>query len=283
MTGIDVGAGDTGGAIDGGTAAQIASPADTSSATAGAPPAPGEGAAALPGAGSPDLLAEPPANQAVFDRGYVESVRREAERYREEARTHAEQLATYNDAFSPYEPADRDVWLDLARRWVTDPADAARVMQQIASQVLDEQTGQTAPAASPTSGEVAEDGPLTPERVQQMMQSELAARDEAARQQQAVEGVFAELRAAGFDPQTRDGFAVLWTANNETNGDVAKAIELVKADRQKIIDDYVAGRANGTHPTPAPNGLSASQSTPITNLDDAHKATQDFLRSRNMA
>jgi hypothetical protein len=73
---------------------------------------------------------------------------------------------------------------------------------------------------------------------------------------------------------------VLWTANNETDGDLNKAAEKIKADRQKIIDDYVSGRS-GSRAALTPNaGVVAQTDQPIKNLDDARKATEAFLRNQ---
>src|SRR5206468_764501 len=68
-----------------------------------------------------DVFAEPDAGQAVFDRGYVERLRREGARYRTEHQAAAEALGTYNRVFEGYDPADRQVWLDLASTWAADP------------------------------------------------------------------------------------------------------------------------------------------------------------------
>lgn len=232
------------------------------------PPAPDDGG---------DPFADLPDDQAVFDRGYVDKLRREGARYRTEAKSTADQLSTYDDVFSVYDPADRDVWLDLARTWVNDPVQAANVMQQIATSVLNEGGDVGAePAPEPAAGD---DGPLTAEGVREMMQAELAEREAKAREAAEVENIYSEMRDAGFDPKSRDGFSILWMANNETGGDIAKAIEQFKADRQKVIDEYVAGRTNGAT-TPAPNGVVASAHTPIQNLDDARAAADAFLRSQ---
>jgi hypothetical protein len=77
--------------------------------------------------------------------------------------------------------------------------------------------------------------------------------------------------------------AVLWIANNDTEGDIDKAIAMHQANRQKAVDEYVANRARGGHPTPAPNGVPSSAHTPITNLDDARKAADAYLRAQGEA
>lgn len=275
-----------------GTEATGAENAGASGVVGTVTPAADAGAAAQPSApaSAPDSdpFGDLPADQAVFDRGYVDQLRREGARYRTEARGAQDQLTVYDETFSPYEQADRDVWLDLARQWVDDPKGAAAVMQQIASAVLGEGTEQRTdkPAEQPTAGSSAgkSSGPLTQEDVAEYVRQEMQAAQHQARQEQMVESIYTSMRTAGIEPKSSEGMAVLWLANNDTAGDIDKAIEMHKATRQKAIDEYVAGRATGRHPTPAPsNGVAASAHTPISNLDDARKAADAYLRERGNA
>ena len=196
-------------------------------------------------AGAPsDPLADPSPEQAVFDRGYVESIRREAQRYRGEAQTAAQQAARYDEVFGQYEPADQQVWFDLARTWAQDPAKAAQVMQQIATGVLGEGQPEMTDYRNEPAPEQVDEG-LTPDKVQAMIDAQFQTREQAAAEQRAVDSVMAEVRSAGYDPDSAEGFMVLWNANHETGGDIAKAAEMVKGYRQSVIDDYVAGRTSG--------------------------------------
>src|SRR5436190_2418005 len=119
-----------------------------------------------PPASSTDPFAELATDQHVFDRGYVERIRREGQRYRTEGTQATEALAAYNQAFDGYDAADRQVWLDLATTWATDPNRAAQVMQNIARAVLEPEGGSESaaptsqPPASPT--EPASPGELSP-------------------------------------------------------------------------------------------------------------------------
>lgn len=252
---------------------------DTTPASPVAAPEPAPTPAPPTGVGQ-DLLAEPPADQAVFDRGYVTKVRSEAQRYRDEARQAAERLTPYETVFSGYDDADRQVWLDLARTWSADPNQAATVMQQIANAVLTPASGET-PVDTPSPADTGALEDLTPERVQQMINEALSAQQRTMAEQQAVEQVFTEVRAGGFDPDSMEGFMVLWLANNQTNGDIGAAAKEMGGYRQKIIDDYVSGRAAGRGPTPmASNGTVATGATEIQNLDDARRAADAYLRAQ---
>jgi hypothetical protein len=229
-----------------------------------------------------DVFGDLPTDQAVFDRGWVDKLRREGQRYREQATTNQAALDQYQQVFAPYDDGDRQVWLDLARTWVSDPAKAARVMQEIASGVLADGTpteaADTATAVLDATADV-DTSTMTPEQVQQMISDAIGERDKAAAEHTAIEGVYAEMRAGGFEPETRWGMMVLHAANHETNGDIAEAMKLVQADRQAIIDEYVQGRANGTRAVPSPSGgVVAASHEPIQNLDDARRHAEAYLR-----
>lgn len=223
-------------------------------------------------------------DQQVFSRGYVEKLRKQGQTYREQAQTTAEELAQYNEVYGQYDSSDRETWFELASQWATNPRDAAEWMQRIASAVLND--GLTPEQA--TDQVIAEDQitdaaeqqgiALTPAQIQAMVDERFAAQQAEQAQQQAIDDVFAEVRAGGFDPQSRDGHSVLWTANNETNGDIAKAIEIVKADRQRIIDEYVQGKsAPSARPAPS-DGVLALDVPQVSSLDDAFKSANEFLK-----
>jgi len=241
-----------------------------------------------PAGAADDPLGDLPADRAVFDRGYVEKVRGEAQRYRTEARASAEQLQTYNDVFDGYDPADVDVWFRLARDWKTDPRVAAQAMMNIANDVLGEQDPvRAAPddgTQLPPAWAAAADDSLTPDRVKALIEESLNTRDQSRAEQDAITGIFAEVRAAGYDPESSEGFALLYDANHFTNGDIPKAIERAKAREQKIIDDYVSGRTK-SYAAPAPSGGQPGSSAPpaIASIEDARKATEAFLRERRQA
>jgi hypothetical protein len=228
-----------------------------------------------------DLFAEPTPEQAVFDRGYVERLRQEGARYRTEHKTAADALAGYEQVFGGYDPEDRQVWLDLARTWATDPGQAAGVMQQIAQAVLNQGEGTAAAPDAAVPSEAGDGlGELTPQQVQQMIAEAIDGRDRAAAEQRAVEEVYSEIRAAGYDPSTKEGFMVLWLANNGGQGDIQAGIREMQAWRQSIVDDYVSGRANGHHPTPSPSGAVATTQEPIHDLRDARKAADAYIRAQ---
>lgn len=261
--------------------------------------APAEAAPAAAPVSAPEPAAAPPVaaveadpfdgelgDDQVFSRGYVEKLRKQGQTYREQAQTHAEQLAEYESVYGQYEPDDRQAWFEMANRWAEDPRAGAEMMQRIADAVLNE--GKTPEEA--TEQVIAEDQvaaeaqqagvAMTPEQIQALVDERLAAEKAQAAQEQAVEQVFTELRAAGFDPQSRDGHSVLWTANHETGGDIAKAIEIVKADKQKIIDEYVAAKSAPSARTAPSDGMLAQPIPEVGGLDDAFKSANAWLKAQ---
>ena len=183
----------------------------------------------------------------AFGRSYVESIRNEGRSYREqlrEAQAANEQWDPYRQSLERYQDADRQVWLNLMDGWLTDPRQAAEMMQQIATGVLGE--GDDGVPADPDAidAAAAQTG-LTAEQVSKIVTDQIAAREAQVKQQAEVDKVFSSIRDAGYDPQTAEGFSILWRANNETNGDIDAAIEAHEASRQQVIDNYVSGRAAG--------------------------------------
>jgi hypothetical protein len=277
--------------IDTNGAGAVAPATPAPSSTPPPAPAPPPGPAAAP---ADDLFADLPEDQPLYDRGWVDKIRREGQRYREEARTAAEKLGGYDTVFGAYDQADRDVWFNLAQTWATDPVRAAQMMGAIANTVLGDQT--PAPAAGgggpgesvpPEPTAPALDGELTPEKVQQMIadalgqqQAQYAQSQQAAAEQAAVNEVYSEVRTAGYDPDSMEGFMVLWLANNNTGGDIAAAAQALTTYRQGIVDEYVAGRRSGVTPLPSGGSSAAPEAMEIKNLDDARRAADAYLRAQ---
>ena len=267
---------DTGATID-------SAPAPENLAPSTPAPAPTTAPSAAPAAEADPFDGDMPDDQ-VFSRGYVEKLRNQGRTYREQANENAEKLGTYEQVYGQYEDADRNTWFDMANEWARDPRAGAEMMQRISEAVLNdgltpEQATEQVIAEDQVVAQVADTGAsLTAEQVEQIVQDRMAAADDERRTDAAVEAIYTEMRDAGFDPKTRDGHSILWTANNETGGDIAKAVEIVKADRQKIIDDYVSGKATNPGARPAPDaGVLATNVPVLDTLDEAFAASRKFL------
>jgi uncharacterized protein (UPF0335 family) len=263
----------------------VATPAEAAPAAEAPAAAPVETSAPAPAVEHDPFDSSDLGNEGIVPRGRYDKIAKEGQAYREQARALEEQLATYEQVYGQYEAEDRDAWFAMANEWARDPRAGAEMMQRIAEAVLNE--GKTPEEA--TEQVIAEDQvaaaaeqsgqTLTPQQVEQIVAERLAAEKAEREQEQAIESIFSEIRAAGFDPQTRAGHSILWTANNETGGDIAKAVEIVQAERQKIIDEYVSGKASTPSPMTAPDaGMLATQAPEVHNLEDAFKASREFLK-----
>jgi hypothetical protein len=167
------------------------------------------------------------------------------------------------------------------------------MMGAIATSVLGEPAPPVMPpggdgtGAGPPSGAGVSDGELTPDRVQQMISEAIGAQQAAFAQAQqevleqaAVDEVYQEVRQSGYDPDSMEGFMVLWLANNSTGGDIGAAAKALGDYRQGIVDSYVAGRRSGVTPLGSAGGTPAAPGVvEIKNLDDARKAADAYLRA----
>lgn len=228
-------------------------------------------------------------DDAVFPRGYVEKLRKQGQTYREQMQEKAEQLSKYEEVYGQYDAEDRDAWFSMAQEWARDPRAGAEMMQRIADAVLNEgktpeEATEQVIAEDQVAAEVAAEveqesnGMLTPEQVEQIVAERLKAYTDEREIEQLAEGILSQVREAGYDPTSRSGQEILLIANTETNGDIAKAIEIKQAENQKIIDDYIAGKTANPSPKTAPDaGVLASQVPEVDTLEDAFKASRRFL------
>jgi hypothetical protein len=258
-----------------------------------AAPAPASPSAVVPAppAGTVDALGDLPDDQAVFSRGYVENVRSQAARYRTEASDAAAALQPFQDVYGAYDDGDREVWFTLAREWATDPSKAAAIMRDIANDVL----GGDAPATPahqqqpPSELDMLPETPqelaqLTPEQVKALVDEQLAQRDQKQAVDRQVEEVFTELRAAGYEPESDEGWWILRNAAQRTNGDIGAAVKMYDEFQQKIIDKFVQGRS-GNRAALAPSGgvVATGTGEAINSIEDARRATDRFLQERRAA
>jgi hypothetical protein len=228
-----------------------------------------------------DLLASPlGAEEPFVSRGYAEKLRAEGFKYRTDLRATQENLNRYEAIFGDYQDADRDVWFDLANTWKSDPTRAAAMMRAIADAVQADGTPDEQQATAEAVETGAATGLLTPEQVQAMIDAKLGERDTQAQEDRMVNQVLTEVRGEGFDPDSIEGFMVLWTASNQTGGDVKAAAQKMRDYKQSIIDGYVQGRANGQRPTPSAPGTAATEAPAGPgSWDDVRKGATKFMEA----
>lgn len=258
----------------------------------GAPPSGGEGTGGLPSSAavstttSDDIFADPTDDQQSFDAGYVKKLREEGRRYRTDAQQRADALRSYEDVFGQYEDVDRQAWMHLASTWASDPRSAALEFERIARDVLGNGDGDS--NGTGATGGAGDDGGalgvpgLTAEQVRQIVAEERAAADQSQAQEKAIDGVHEAMRAGGYDPESPEGFMVLYHAAHTTKGNVDEAIAMQNAYKQKIIDDFVEGQKKQPMTTPSA-GVVANSGQPEQNLDTARRRAESFMRNRDEA
>lgn len=221
-----------------------------SSSTPAAPPPTGAGASTGEG------------EDGKFDRKYVEQLREEAKTYRLRAKD-------WNDVAGDLDDDGRNFLLDLNRALVAGDAATAQ-------RLWDALNGHE-PAGEPSAGD---DVPLTASDVQRILNDTFARREAQQAETQAVQSIVAEAKTLGYEPDTRDYVTLLWTANNETDGDLKAAHDKLQTERQQIIDAWLADKekTSKTSTTPAPpTGAQPSGEKPITSLKDARAGLEEFL------
>lgn len=216
----------------------------------------------------------------TFDRPYVESLRKENQRRRQRSKR-------YDEVFDGYTDDERDFLLNLASEVRSNPAQAAQRAAQLA-QVL----GATPAEQQQVANEVDESGPLTAKDIAQIIDQQLSARDQrhAAQQQEqeqkaAVAEVFTDAEKLGYEQDTPEFINLLYVAARDQEHDPATALQLahkqIQAQRQQVIDDYLAQKAKESDQTPdtrTPGGSAPSGEKKIASI----KAATAALRASNL-
>lgn len=229
---------------DGGDGGGAPAPAPAGDGGSGSP----AGAAAEPPAADPF---DDPANER-FDRTYVERLRREAADARVSGKP-------FKDAFDGYQQEEVEALLDLVTTIRQDPRTAAARMAELVD-VINQQFQEEAPP-----GEEPE--VVTRAEVERM----LAEREQEKSISSAVQSIEQQASELGYKKGSRDYVTLLWTAQNETNYDLKAAHETIKADRQRVIDEYVSGKekdADGSATRP-PGGGAGSEPRKAGDFKDA--------------
>lgn len=228
--------------------AEAEAPAESVEATVTEAPAEAAGGEEPPSAATgfavePSLDADLPEGVDRFDRGYVEKIRGEAAKYRTE-------YAPFRDAFDGYEAEDRDAILSLARELQENPENAARRMLEASRSIAGDKfddwlSGNDQPEY------------LTPDAVENL----LAEREAKAAAQREVEAINKEAADLGYTEGTPEHVQLFWLAANQTNGSIQDAHAAIQANKQAIIDAYVAEvRAKGEKFPATPTQVTGSPS-----------------------
>ena len=175
---------------------------------------------------------------STFSAEYVSELRSEAARYRTEANH-------YKQAFEGYDDETADTWLTAAATWKDDPATVAEWMVEQGSPYLDKNNEEALNEA---------EMPLTRNDLQQI----LAERDNESATDMAVQSVMSEASELGYEPGSSEYIQLLYIANNETEGDLVAAAEVLDQQYTKMIEAYIAEKSGNMAPPPT-GGIAASQ------------------------
>ena len=212
-----------------------------------------------------DIDAELPVDQDSFDRAYVETLRSEAA----SRRVAAKELGERYENFEKYSEDDRAVWNHLAKLMYDDPTAGAEAMQDIAVALLGET--ETPKEETPVEVPKTDDGPLTAEKVQEMVAAALAAerttQAEEHKKGEVVRNFEAQAEKLGYTKGTPQYTTLLHFAANDPSPDgdpVAGAHEKVQAFLQEQVDTFVKARkadadGSATPPSGAGAGLPAAE------------------------
>lgn len=209
----------------------------------------------------------------TFDRKYVEKLRRENASYRERAKK-------YESAFEGYEDGAIDEWKTLITNFKADPASTARQMAELAESVLtqfgmlDEDEKQEVLDEANANLDPAEK-PLTRRELEQFYSE----RQQEQQMESMVKGIEDEARDLGYNLNSREYKILLMTAQEIPSGDLKEAHQLILADRQRAVDEYVAEKSKGAGRTLPNNGIVGvpDGAKDIKTFADSKAALMNFL------
>ena len=234
-------------------------------------------------------------DEETFPLAYVKELR-------DEAAGHRVALKPYKDAFATLSETEITYMLDLVGKISTDQPAAAIEMRDLSYQLAGEDAFLTdVPWTVEDIGgvmpeEVTEVKPeseaITVDALTAMLDARDAAAAEAntakdtkAQEEQAINEIVAEAEAAGFTPGTKEYAMLMWTASNETDGDIAKAAEVTRQVFPLQEAEPVEEAAPSEFPaTATAGGVSAQPSPPVeepSTLDQARDAMEARLARSN--
>ena len=198
-----------------------------------------------------------------FDREYVTKLREKEDRYRRERNEARERWAEWDKTLDGLDLDQQG----LARELVASilQGDLERAAEIIGRDQLAEVLGaaQAAPAATaePAPGEA----PLT----RADLEREFAEREKAREAQQQMDAVLSQAKGLGYNPDAKPGspdfgrwvMVVQYAQANGGNLEAGhKALEAAEqAERQRIIDEFVSSRSNGSPAPAAGSGAAARE------------------------
>ena len=209
----------------------------------------------------------------TFDRAYVEKLR-------EEAASRRVALRGYEEAFGAFDEEDRNFLLGMVRQLSEDPTTAAQQMRALADALLEEYGAGATEAADALNqhadqlDEGDDDRPITRRELMELIEVQR----QQAEEERLIAEINSEARQLGYQEGSRDYMLLLWTAMNETQGDLKRADERIKADRERIIQEYLAQKESQASSVPRlSQGTVPSGEERITDFSQAREALKARL------
>ena len=184
---------------------------------------------------APSSVETPESEPKVFDEKYVRELRDEAAKHRTD-------YAPFRDAFKDYDPASRDVMLELAQNLINAPEDAGAKLIEIARNIYGDKFEEVVRDDTPK--------PLTQADLDKQLSEREATREAEARQKAELQAVVSQATSLGYTEGSADYADLMFRAFNEFEGDLEKSHAAREAGKQAIIDAYLADKSekNGQFP-----------------------------------
>ena len=223
------------------------------------PAAPEVGVAETP-AEAPEVDAFDDEGVTTFDRDYVKRLRDKEARYRTELREAQERWGDWDKTLDGLDDEQRGLARDLVSAILE--GDVARAADIIGPDELAKVLGVTPAAVAEQVAEQTEDAPLT----RADLQRELEEREAKQQTEREIKAVYDEAKKLGYNPDAKAGTPefgkwVMLVQHAQAAGGIEaghKAMEAAEAaERQRVIDEYVASRNAGS---PAPGGAAGAAS-----------------------
>lgn len=186
--------------------------------------------------------------------------REEVEKLRRENQAYRERYQPFERTFGEMDEEAREAYLQLARMHNDDDPNTRKQLADTLGFALP-------PDESPVY--------LT----QQDLDARLAEREQQTAQTQAMEGIYLRAENLGYRRDTREMVSLLWELNQMETPDIEAADKIIKADRQKTIDDFMKKKTEqaetiGMLETP---GVAGRPDMEIKSLADSRKAAEARL------
>lgn len=212
----------------------------------------------------------------------------EVKRLREESGTYRTQRNRFSEAFDGYEDETVDAYLSAVRAIREDPKAAYEAFSELTAALADATGMTTKEAEEAVQGvldetESDDDEVLTKSGLDKALAEREEAKVKADAQRAAEQEVNSTIADLGYKPETPEYTNLLFYATKEESGSapdkLRAAHERVQADKQRVIDEFLANEsAKNDNTPPQTDGAAAVPSRQKPNsINNAAKAARAAL------